>query len=74
MTRFNPGKYNCIGCGKTHTGYMVKKEVWQFAHLEPRDLCCMSCLTKRIGRPLTIADLADVPLNYTVLEVLEAFA
>ena len=44
--------------------YMVHDQVWADAGLKPRDgWFCIPCLETRLGRPLSGADLTDVPLN-----------
>jgi hypothetical protein len=52
---------------------MVTKAVWAAAGMPPAtikcynetdgDFLCIGCIEKRLGRPLTAADFADVPLN-----------
>jgi hypothetical protein len=44
--------------------YMVHNRVWAEAGMTPLGgWLCIPCFEDRLGRPLTPADLADVPLN-----------
>jgi hypothetical protein len=36
--------------------YMVWDELWAKAGLDPREICCLECLERRLGRPLGIDD------------------
>lgn len=63
----------CIDCDRqwcTTDDYMVFDEVWKEAGLDPSDrslphfiLLCVPCLESRLGRPLEIRDLPNVPIN-----------
>jgi hypothetical protein len=55
---------NCKDCRGEYGGYMVNDELWASAGLGPRDFCCRSCLSNRLGRPLTNADYTLAPVNF----------
>ena len=57
--------YACDDCGADHDDYTVTKELWQGLGLKFRDNLCLDCLTKRLGRRLTSADLVDKPITPT---------
>jgi hypothetical protein len=55
---------NCPRCGSFYATYMVKPEVWTAAKLHPRGHCCLSCLARRLERPLTPEDFdLRLPIN-----------
>ena len=57
----------CIDCGlllaSVFDYYMVHNAVWSEAGLHQQDECCLGCLERRLGRPLTIEDFPPVPVN-----------
>lgn len=56
----------CVDCGTNVIGsdhYMVSDELWAAAGADRRDHLCVTCLEKRLGRPLAATDLADLPIN-----------
>lgn len=69
----------CYDCGEdADPSYMVKHEVWKEAFPEYETVkreanktkgasvyLCLSCLSKRLRRAITLDDLTDVPLNAT---------
>lgn len=62
-------KRRCEHCGGKpwlKGDYMLKNSVWYQAELGPNDLCCLSCVPARLGRPLTLSDFAPVPANYPI--------
>jgi hypothetical protein len=42
---------------------MVTNEVWASAELDPRAICCLACLERRLKRPLTVDDFTVCPRN-----------
>jgi hypothetical protein len=42
-------------------GYMIKGDLW--AEARGRGCLCLSCLTKRLGRPLVREDFVTQPFN-----------
>jgi hypothetical protein len=53
----------CADCGRKDDWYTVHNRVWAKAGLDPDALCCLGCLEKRLGRPLTIRDFPTVMIN-----------
>lgn len=68
----------CYDCYSPHGIYMVKDHVWETAWPDHRDLrkklqgmfptrvyleLCVNCLVLRLGRPLTLDDLEEKPIN-----------
>jgi uncharacterized protein (TIGR02246 family) len=58
-----PRDFSCKDCSGEDSGYIVHDGLWASAGLHLRDFCCQSCLSKRLGRPLTNADCTICPLN-----------
>jgi len=57
----------CDGCGASsgYFGYMVQDSLWK-EYVGPPDAghLCVSCLERRVGRPLVLSDFAvDMPIN-----------
>lgn len=46
--------------------YMVEDVVWATAGFDPRDLACLGCFEKRLGRDIALADLTDAVVNRSV--------
>jgi hypothetical protein len=42
---------------------MVWDTVWHEAGLRSDETCCLACLERRLGRPLSIDDFPPVPVN-----------
>jgi hypothetical protein len=57
----------CKECGCLDSGYMVKSELWE-ANFPGRGIVCMDCFEKKLGRSLTIDDLTDAPINYSLFQ------
>jgi hypothetical protein len=57
----------CMFCkSENPQGFMVTNEVWAEARLK-KGITCISCLKKRLGRPLTIGDfMRDVGVNAVI--------
>lgn len=54
----------CVGCGCLNpTLFMVHDALWAAVVSDPRALLCLQCFQSRLGRPVTRADLRDVPCN-----------
>ena len=57
----------CMDCGidtlESGDWYMLLDEVWLEANPADVGLLCLDCVGKRLGRPLTPADFAPVPIN-----------
>lgn len=53
---------NCDTYGNSKDYYMVHDEIWD-KHGAGRDMLCIDCLEKRIGRKLVYEDFTDCPLN-----------
>ena len=54
---------DCRDCGK-HSGelYMLRNKLWKSLELTSTDCLCLACLSKRLGRPFTVSDFAQLPL------------
>lgn len=47
----------CVICKTPYREqFSLKEEVWAEAGMHPRDFACLECVTKRLGRPLLVAD------------------
>jgi hypothetical protein len=64
-----PG-FACVDCLEYGHGWMCSDEVWAeiaTAHgsdpADPYFILCCKCAEKRLGRPLTIENFTDVPIN-----------
>lgn len=62
------GVFLCMDCGSdtsiTDEYYMLKDFVWLKANPKSRGMLCLSCVEKRLGRPITRKDFKlDVPVN-----------
>jgi hypothetical protein len=55
--------YGCVDCGSSHDYYVVADDTWEAAALDPDAFCCLPCLERRLGRPLTIGDFTLAPVN-----------
>lgn len=66
----------CIDCGEWSEWYMLKDDVWlsavpdyseRVAHVPgvgtPHVYCCLTCVEGRLGRPLTLSDFSNAPVN-----------
>lgn len=42
--------------------FMVRDELW-LAHFNAKEIACLECFERRLGRPLDDTDLTDVPIN-----------
>ena len=58
-------RYLCLDCKGTSDPFMVYNEVWAKAGYKPKDVCCLDCLEKRLGRPITVEDLTPASINNT---------
>jgi hypothetical protein len=54
---------NCNDCGFSFDHYMATDEVWAAAELDPRTICCLACLERRLKRPLTLDDFTVCEIN-----------
>jgi hypothetical protein len=52
----------CADCGLWDF-YMVTDETWATAGLDPREICCFTCLSDRLQRPLALDDFPPYPIN-----------
>ncbi len=57
-----PRTHRCSECDQPDGGYVVHDSLWA-AHGNGRAVLCQGCFEIRLGRPLTVDDLKDVPLN-----------
>lgn len=62
--RAHPRFEQCQDCFTHVPGYMVYPEVWAEAGLFIKGACCVTCLSKRLGRPITMDDFNHTPTNY----------
>jgi len=55
----------CSGCGADAVDewYMVRDSVWTAAGMCGFGYLCIGCLERRLGRRLSAADFADLPVN-----------
>lgn len=54
-------------CGMFPDAPMIKHHLWKRV-AEKRDLLCIACVEKKLGRELTEGDLLNVPVNaFTIL-------
>jgi hypothetical protein len=57
----------CLGCRvDTHAigdYYMLRNEVWVEANPNVAGQLCVSCVERRLGRPLTPTDFTAAPIN-----------
>ena len=57
-------RFRCVDCGKDTGGgeyYTVDDDLWAASGMEPHGgMLCLSCLEKRIGRPLTEEDFTAI--------------
>jgi hypothetical protein len=63
----------CGGCEEYHgLGPVLKDDVWLTVAPGPGDrgLLCLCCMEKKLGRPIGVDDLKDVPFNHSLLVVL----
>lgn len=63
-----PRSYTCKDCSRKAWGPMLLDRVW-FGELGMgrRDLLCARCTERRLGRPVGLADLRDVPMNEALI-------
>lgn len=70
LTRFETERIlvGCIDCGTSPSGmdYMVHDTLWASAGLNKKNLCCEECLSRRLGRSLTIADYTQTLCNQQI--------
>lgn len=62
---FQQWQLNCQVCCKPHyNGYMVLDPLWlDVMGKEGGGIICMSCFENKLGRPLTLEDMTDAPIN-----------
>jgi hypothetical protein len=53
----------CVDCGWSLDYFVVLDEVWSRAGLRPSDYCCLTCLERRLGRPLWVDDFTPCLIN-----------
>ena len=66
----------CVDCDKYHYetfDYMVLDNVWESAKLNPRDKCCIGCLSKRLGRNLCAADFTGARINLKIFDLVNHY-
>ena len=66
-----PGDCECGKGALDRAHYMVENGVWEEAGLEPGDVACLGCLSRRLGRRLVRTDFEAVPINESVRDVLD---
>jgi hypothetical protein len=72
--QFSEEKYVCHICASPFgMNYFVLDKVWAQAGLD-RGFVCLTCLERRLGRPLVRADFKDVPANIEVLHLTKGIA
>ena len=70
-------EFDCIDCGtntltENYGYYMVRNALWEQAGMTTHGgMLCFACLEARIGRPLTIADFTDAPVNWRYREAFD---
>lgn len=60
----HPRFEKCQDCETYVPGYMVYPEVWAEAGLFIKGACCVTCLSKRLNRSITMNDFNHTPINY----------
>lgn len=61
--REQQSREHCCGdCGSYGLSYMLVDDVWAQVG-EAHDVFCLRCAEKRLGRPISVSDLSDAPLN-----------
>jgi hypothetical protein len=67
MTKGRKPSPLCLDCGvdilEAPDYYMLKDEIWCSIVPDRRGMLCIHCAEKRLGRELTHADFAEIPLN-----------
>jgi hypothetical protein len=58
-----PSHWKCEHCHVGYELYMVEDDVWQAAGLGYSNNVCLLCLTRRLGRELTLDDFTDAGCN-----------
>ena len=54
----------CVDCGENpYEYYRVFDATRREARIDPNVHCCLACLERRLGCPLTIADFPLAPVN-----------
>lgn len=53
------------GCVNRVEPYMIKDHLWNQIRRR-NQFVCLSCVEKRLGRKLTIADFTDAPINFGI--------
>lgn len=63
--------YECIECSITKfDAPMIKDELW-LSIAAKRDILCLDCMEKRLGRSITRHDLNDSPWSKAMLRLIE---
>lgn len=53
----------CKCCGELNEPYMIHNELWKAVD-GGKGLICLLCVEDRLGRPLTLNDFTQAPINY----------
>jgi hypothetical protein len=62
----------CSRCGlPCLENYMLLDEVWTQALPEGRGVLHLKCVEKSLGRSLQAGDFKNIPINYTILHILQ---
>jgi hypothetical protein len=68
-----PGDF-CLDCGRDTIDighdYMIHNELWLSIHPKNDGKLCLTCVEKRLGRPLSTKDFSDLPINEYIGELL----
>lgn len=55
----------CDDCKGFNPGYMLNNNVWSTV-ARSKAIICVSCIQKRLGRPLKPQDFSKAPINYGI--------
>ena len=65
-------RYRCLDCGWGADGPMLREELW-LSIASKRDLLCIGCIERRLGRRLMPSDLSRSLMNGAALYFLERY-
>ena len=66
-----PPHHICDGCGDFNNPYMLKNPVWRQIMPSKRGFLCLGCVAERLGRPLTLLDFTETPINRPIFVAYE---
>ena len=60
-------RFVCHACGENPDSHIILiDELWDLVSDYKRELLCLPCIEKNLGRKVYVEDLKDAPINFTI--------